>query len=101
MDETFDYLDRIVNALPEQMRQSASELANLSHIKQGIEDLQKTLEENASNSIVTETGAVVTPPKQKFPMKVKLAIYLIAFYCFIQIVKELVLTIIKIAGIQL
>lgn len=99
--ETFDHLDKIVNALPEQMRQSASELANLSHIKQGIEDLQKTVEENASNSIVTETGAVVTPPKQKFPMKVKLAIYLIAFYCFIQIIKELVLSIIKIAGIQL
>lgn len=99
--ETFEYLDKIVNALPEQMRQSSSELANLSKIKQGIEGLQKTLEDNSTNSIVTETGAVVTTPKPKFPMKVKLAIYLIAFYCFIQIIKELVLTIIKITGIQL
>lgn len=97
MTETFDYLDKIVNALPEQLRQSSIELANLSKIKQGIDNLQKTLEENAGNSVVTETGAVITPPKQKIPMMVKLAIYLIAFCCFIQ----LVLTIIKIAGIQL
>lgn len=93
--ETFDYLDNIVNALPEQMKQSSSELSNLSKIKQGIEDLKKTLEENAVNNIVTETGSVVTAPKQKIPMKIKLAIYLIAFYCFIQIIKELALTFIK------
>ena len=101
LKETFDYLDKIVNALPEQMRQSSSELANLSKIKQGIVDLQKTVEENVGNSVVTGSGTIVTPQKQKFPMKVKLAIYLIAFYCFIQIIKELVLTIVKIAGIQL
>lgn len=97
LTETFDYLDKIVNALPEQLRQSSIELANLSKIKQGIDNLQKTLEENAGNSVVTETGAVITPPKQKIPMMVKLAIYLIAFCCFIQ----LVLTIIKIVGIQI
>ena len=35
--ETFDYLDQIVKALPEQMRESSSELANLSKIKQSID----------------------------------------------------------------
>ena len=96
--ETFEYLDQIVKALPEQMRQSSSELANLSKIKQGIDDLQKTVEENSVNSITTETGAVITTPKQKFPWKVKLAIYLIAFYCIIQIIKEVVFVVIKISG---
>ena len=96
--ETFEYLGQIVKALPEQMRQSSSELANLSKIKQGIDDLQKTVEENSVNSITTETGAVITTPKQKFPWKVKLAIYLIAFYCIIQIIKEVVFVVIKITG---
>ena len=81
--ETFDYLDQIVKALPEQMKESSSELANLSKIKQSIEDLHRTVEDNAERSVVTETGAIVTPPKQKFPMKVKIAIYLIALYSFI------------------
>lgn len=96
--ETFEYLDQIVKALPEQMRQSSSELANLSKIKQGIDELQKTVEENSGNSITTDSGAVITTPKQKFPWKVKLAIYLIAFYCLIQIIKEIVLTVINISS---
>lgn len=99
--ETFDYLDQIVKALPEQMRQSSSELANLSKIKQGIEDLQKTVEDNTSSSVIAEPGTVVAPPKQKFPTKVKYAVYLIAAYCLIQIAKEIVMTIVKIAGIQI
>lgn len=89
--ETFDYLDQIVKALPEQMRQSSYELSNLSKIKEGIEDLNKTIEENTSSSIVTETGTIVTQPKQKFPFMVKWAIYLIAAYSLIQIIKELIL----------
>lgn len=96
--ETFDYLDQIVKALPEQMRQSSSELANLSKIKQSIEDLHRTVEENAERSVVTETGTIVTQPKQKFPIKVKLAIYLIALYCLIQIIKELVLVVVNMLG---
>ena len=101
LTETFNYLDQIVTALPEQMKQSSSELSNLPLIKQGIEDLQKTMEEKANNRIITETGKVVAPPKQKFPIKVKIAIYIIAFCCLIQIIKEIVLFVIKIAGIQL
>lgn len=96
--ETFDYLDQIVKALPEQMRQSSSELANLSKIKQSIDDLHRTVEENAERSVVTETGTIVTQPKQKFPIKVKLAIYLIALYCLIQIIKELVLVVVNMLG---
>ena len=99
--ETFDSLDQIVRALPEQMRQSSGELANLSKIRQSIEDLHRTVEDNAGNSFVTETGTVVVPPKQKFPMKVKIAIYLIAFYCFIQIVKEIIFVISDILGDKL
>lgn len=99
--ETFDNLGLIVKALPEQMEQSSSELSNLPLIKQGIEDLQKIVEENSNSKIVTETGTIVTPPKQKFPMKVKIAIYLIAFYCLIQVIKEIVLFVLQIAGIQL
>ena len=99
--ETFDYLGQIVKALPEQMKQSSNELSNLSLIKQEIENLQKTIEENASSNIITETGTVITPPKQKFPKKVKIAIYLIAGYCLVQIIKEIVLLVINIAGIQL
>lgn len=90
LTETFNMLDQIVKSLPEQMKQSSSELSNLSKIKQGIVDLQKAVEENAGSSVVTETGAVITTPKHKYPMKVKLAIYLIALYCLIQIIKELV-----------
>lgn len=101
LSEIFNMLDQIVLALPEQMKQSLSELSNLSRIRQGINDLQRAVEENVGTQVVTEPGPVVVPQKQKFPFKVKLAIYLIAFYCFIQIIKELVLTIIKIAGIQL
>ncbi len=96
--ETFDYLDQIVKALPEQMRGSLSELSNLSKIKQSIEDLHRTVEDNAERSVVTETGAIVTPPKQKFPMKVKIAIYLIALYCLIQIIKELVVVVVNLVG---
>lgn len=98
LKETFDYLDEIVKALPEQMKQSSSELTNLSRIRQGIEDLHRTVEENAGRSVVTETGAILTQPKQKFPMKVKLAIYLIALYCLIQIIKELVLVVVDLLG---
>ena len=93
--ETFEYLDQIVKSLPEQMRQSSNELANLSKIKQGIEDLQKAVEDNYNSGIITDTGTIVAPPKQKYPLTVKLAIYLIALYSFIQIIKELVLIIIK------
>ena len=101
LTRTFDYLDQIVNSIPEQMRKSSSELANLSKIRQGLEDLQKTIEENAGNNIVTETGTIVTQPKQKYPTKLKWAVYLIAFYCFAQFIKELVLFIIKYVGVQL
>lgn len=104
--ETFDHLDQIVKALPEQMKESSSELANLSKIKQSIEDLQRTIEDNAERMVeynaerivVPETGAIVTPPKQKFPMKVKIAIYLIALYSFIQIIKELVVVVVNFVG---
>lgn len=96
--ETFDYLDQIVKALPEQIRQSSSELANLSKIKQGIDDLHRAVEENADRSVVTETGTIVTQPKQKFPMMVKISIYLIAAYSLIQIIKELVSVVINFVG---
>lgn len=99
--ETFDMLDQIVKALPEQMSQSSSELSNLSKIKQGIENLQKTVEDNSERSIVTETGAIIEPARQKFPKTVKLAIFLIALYCVIQMVKELVMYIIQIVENQL
>lgn len=98
LSETFDYLDQIVKSLPEQMRQSSNELSNLSKIKQGIENLQKAIEENANNSVVTETGTVITPPRQKFPKMVKWAIYLIAAYSLIQIIKELVLIVTRFVG---
>lgn len=98
LSETFDYLDQIVKALPEQMKQSSSELNNLSRIRQSIEDLHRTVEVNAGRSVVTETGTIVTQPKQKFPMKVKLAIYLIALYCLIQGIKELVLVVVNLLG---
>lgn len=98
LSETFNYLDQIVKALPEQMKQSSSELANLSKIKESIDDLHRTVEENADRSVVTETGAIITQPKQKFPMKVKLSIYLIAAYSLIQIIKELVLVVINFVG---
>lgn len=98
LSETFNYLDQIVKALPEQMKQSSSELANLSKIKQSIDDLHRTVEENADRSVVTETGAIITQPKQKFPMNVKLSIYLIAAYSIIQIIKELVLVVINFVG---
>lgn len=100
LSETFDYLDQIVRALPEQMRQSSSELANLSLIKQGIDDLQNAIAENGNGSsdIVPETRSIVTQPKQKFPMMVKWAIYLIATYSLIQIIKELVLFVSRMIG---
>lgn len=94
--ETFDYLDQIVKALPVQMEQSSSELANLSKIKQGIEDLQKTFEENAGTNYSVEKERIVLPSIQNYPKMVKWAIYLIASYCIFQIFKELYLIIIQI-----
>jgi len=101
LSETFDKLDQIVQSLPEQMRQSSSELANLSQIKQGIKDLQRAVADNAGGKVITETGPIVAAPKQKFPMMVKLAVYLIALYCFIQLLKDLVPFIIEIIGDKL
>jgi len=98
LSETFDYLGQIVKALPEQMRQSSSELANLSQIKQAVIELQKAVEENANNSVITETGTIVTPPKQKIPLQIKLAIYIIALFSFVQIIKELVFFVTKVVG---
>ena len=96
--ETFNQLDQIVKALPEQMRQSSSELANLSKIKKGIDDLHKVVEENTSGSIITDGGTVVVPSKPELSMRVKLAVYLVALYCCIQIIKEIVLFAIDIFG---
>ena len=90
LTEIFDYLGQIVKALPEQMKRSSSELANLFPIKQGIESLNKTLEKNTDISAVNEKGTIVAPSKYKYPLKVKLAVYFIALYCFIQIAKDLV-----------
>ena len=101
LTETFGYLEQIVKSLPEQMNRSSRDLANLSKIRQGIEDLQKTIKENASGKYVTETGATIIPPKQKYPLTVKFAVYLIALYCFIQILKELVPSVIKLTSIEL
>ena len=85
-------------ALPEQMKQSSSELSNLSRIRQGINDLQRAVEESAGTQVVTEAGPVVVPQKQKFPSKVKWAVYLVAVYCLIQILKDMILFIIEIVG---
>lgn len=98
LSETFDKLDQIVMALPEQMKQSSSELSNLSRIRQGINDLQKAVEESVGTQVVTEARPVVVPQKQKFPSKVKWAVYLIAVYCLIQILKDMILFIIEIVG---
>ena len=101
LSETFDYLDKIVKALPEQMSQSSRELANLSKIYHGIENLQRAVEENAGSNVITETGTVVTQPKQKFPLMLKWAIYLIGAYGLIQIIKEVIIIATRIVGNQL
>lgn len=90
LSETFNMLDQIVLALPEQMKQSLSELSNLSRIRQGINDLQRAVEENVGTQVITEGGPVVAPQKQEFPSKVKWAVYLISAYCIYQIFKDLI-----------
>lgn len=103
LSEIFEKLEKIVMSLPEQMKQSSSELSNLSGIRQGISELQKAVSNNSGNTTNNEAQTLTapTPIKQKFPISVKISIFLIAFYCLFQIIKELVMMMINAGWIEL
>ena len=71
------------------MQKYTRELSTLTDIKRGIADLEKTIIETAKSKVVTKEGVIVTPPRNKMPLLLKIAIYIIALYSLIMIVKEM------------
>jgi hypothetical protein len=75
------------------MQRYTHELSNLSDIKRGIADLEKAIIQSANSRVVTKEGVVVTSPSTKIPLMLKIAIYIIALYSFIMMVKEMYLVV--------
>ena len=73
----------------DEMKRYTRELSNLSDIKKGIADLEKAIIQNANNRMVMKDGVVVTRSNTKIPLMLKIAIYIIALYSFIMIIKEM------------
>lgn len=86
LSEVFVSLENLTKSLPAEMQKYTRELSNLSDIKKGIASLEKAI---TSSKMVTKDGTVVTSPNTKMPLMIKLAVYVIAFYSFVMIVKEI------------
>lgn len=88
LSDVFASLEQLTKTLPAEMQRYTRELSNLSDIKKGIADLGKAIVQSANSKVVTKEGVVVTPPSTKIPLMLKIAIYLIALYSFIMMIKE-------------
>ena len=88
LSDVFASLEQLTKTLPAEMQRYTRELSNLSDIKKGIADLGKAIIQSANSKVVTKEGVVVTPPSTKIPLMLKIAIYLIALYSFIMMIKE-------------
>ena len=89
LSDVFASLEQLTKTLPAEMQRYTRELSNLSDIKRGIADLEKAIIQSANSKLVTKEGVVVTPPSTKMPLMLKIAIYIIALYSFIMMVKEM------------
>lgn len=89
LSDVFTSLEQLTKTLPTEMQRYTRELSNLSDIKKGIADLEKAILQSANSRVVTKEGVVVTPPSAKMPLMLKIAIYIIALYSFIMMVKEI------------
>lgn len=88
LSDVFVALEQLTKTLPAEMQRYTRELSNLSDIKSGIVNLEKAII-HSTNSRVTKEGVVVTPPSTKMPLMLKIAIYIIALYSFIMMIKEM------------
>lgn len=88
LSDVFASLEQLTKSLPTEMQKYTRELANLSDIKKGIADLEKAFINSTNTQTVTKNGIVVTSPGTKIPLMLKLAIYIIALYSLIMIIKE-------------
>ena len=89
LSDVFTSLEQLTKTLPTEMQRYTRELTNLSDIKKGIADLEKAIIQSAKNQVVTKEGVVVTPPSPKMPLMLKIAIYIIALYSMIMMIKEM------------
>ena len=93
LSDVFASLEQLTKTLPAEMQRYTHELSNLSDIKRGIADLEKAIIQSANSRVVTKEGIVVTSPSTKIPLMLKIAIYIIALYSFIMMVKEMYLVV--------
>ncbi|MBP3243869.1 MAG: hypothetical protein J6M59_02015 [Bacteroidaceae bacterium] len=93
LSDVFASLEQLTKTLPAEMQRYTHELSNLSDIKRGIADLEKAIIQSANSRVVTKEGVVVTSPSTKIPLMLKIAIYIIALYSFIMMVKEMYLVV--------
>lgn len=88
--DIFKQLQQVTDSLPNEMKKYTKELSNLGAIKQGILDLQTIIFNSSKNKVVTEDGVVIkNSGSEKIPVSIKIAIFVIAIYSIIMIVKEL------------
>ena len=87
--DIFAQLQQVIESLPNEMKRYTKELSNLGAIKQGILDLHTILLNSSKNKVVTEDGVVINNSgSEKMSVPVKVAIFIIAIYSIIMIVKE-------------
>lgn len=89
LTDVFASLEQLTKTLPSEMQKYTHEFSNLSDIKRGIADLEKAIIQSANSRVLTKEGLVVTPPSTRMPLMLKIAIYIIAFYSLIMMVKEM------------
>lgn len=89
LSDVFSSLEQLTKSLPAEMQRYTHELSNLSDIKRGIADLEKAVIASAQSRVITKEGVVVNPSSTKMPLMLKVGIYIIAFYSFIMIIKEM------------
>jgi hypothetical protein len=89
LTDVFASLEQLTKTLPAEMQKYTHEFSNLSDIKRGIADLEKAIIQSANSRVITKEGVVVSPPSTRMPLMLKIAIYIIAFYSLIMMVKEM------------
>ena len=89
LTDIFSSLEQLTKTLPAELQRYTRELSNLSDIKKGIAGLEKAIIYAANSKVVTKEGMIVPPPSTKMPLMLKIAIYIIALYSLIMMIKEM------------
>lgn len=88
--DVFTQLQQVVDSLPNEMKKYTRDFSNLGAIKQGILDLQTILFNSSNKKVITEDGVVIkNSGSGNMSVSIKVAIFLIALYSSIMIIKEL------------